>query len=208
MSVSKILLRLSLALALGAAGAMAARGTDPPGFRHAPPRDTVRRAAGSTAWYLPFRQRFPGIVSHIGAPGILRIEPLKSSRPAHPGGSRGISLRGSLDTSGGSFREEWVRSVSSGGDGSNDVANAIAVDHENNVYVAGVSDVTYSGGDFLLIKYTPDGATVWTARFEGTPNSFNEPTSLAVDSAENVYVTGYGAEGNNSEYITVKYDWN
>ncbi|HEY6192072.1 MAG TPA: SBBP repeat-containing protein [Bacteroidota bacterium] len=180
-----------------------------PGLRNISPRDTIRPSGGSTAGHTPFRQRFTGWTASGRAPGNLRIEPPNHSRAARPAASAGTITRGSADSSGNSFREEWVKTVSSEGDASNDVANCVAVDREGNVYVAGVSDVTYSGGDFLLIKYTPDGATVWTARFENSPNSYNEPTALAVDSAENVYVTGYGSGSeDNAEYITVKYDRN
>jgi hypothetical protein len=41
-----------------------------------------------------------------------------------------------------------------------DIATSIAVDWEGNCYVAGVSDGG-SDNDFTVIKYDPDGFTVW-----------------------------------------------
>ncbi len=42
-----------------------------------------------------------------------------------------------------------------------DIATAIAVDWEGNCYVAGVSDGGENNNDFTVIKYAPNGDTVW-----------------------------------------------
>lgn len=90
-----------------------------------------------------------------------------------------------------------------------DVALAIAVDTAANVYVTG-----YSGGigpgrarDYATIKYDSDGNEVWVARYDGPFHADDTPTSLAVDAAENVYVTGWSQTGPSStDYATIKYD--
>ena len=69
----------------------------------------------------------------------------------------------------------------SGGD---DVASALALDSNGNLYVSGTS-----GGRFGTIKYAPDGTRVWIAESRG-PGWLDVATRLAVDSNDNVYVGG------------------
>ena len=82
----------------------------------------------------------------------------------------------------------------------------IAVDSYGNVYVAGIS-----GGDYITIKYGPRSNQLWVAKREGPPAYavepacwlYNEP-NIALDSHDNVYVTGTTRDG----YYTVKYNTN
>ena len=114
-----------------------------------------------------------------------------------------------VDSSSASLTEKWVERYASELQASNDLANAIAIDRANHIYVAGISDATYTGGDFTLVKYTEDGETLWTSRFECAPNSYNEATAIAVDTAENVFLTGYGySSARNADCFTVKFDRN
>lgn len=137
-------------------------------------------------------------------PGIPRaLQPI----PSTLSGPQSSGLR--LDSSGTSLTEKWVERYASGLQPSNDVANAIAIDRANHIYVAGISDATYTGGDYTVVKYTKDGETLWTSRFQCAPNSYNEPTAIAVDTAENVFLTGYGyASSRNADCFTVKFDKN
>jgi hypothetical protein len=64
------------------------------------------------------------------------------------------------------------------------------------------------------VKYDPDGSEIWVARYSGLPglNRSNIPTGIALDSAGNVYVTGWGggvvSYSYDQDYATVKYDNN
>ncbi|MCK4793211.1 MAG: tandem-95 repeat protein [Desulfobacteraceae bacterium] len=103
---------------------------------------------------------------------------------------------------------DGVARYNSGGD---DHATAIAVGDSENVYVTGYSikKETGSGEDFLTIKYDRLGNEVWTARYDGPSHLGDRPSAIAVDSEENVYVTGYSYRGNkkqHADYYTVKYD--
>ena len=100
-----------------------------------------------------------------------------------------------------------------------DWANALAVDSNGNVYVTGFSDGTgYSYGgrhdrDYATVKYSPDGTELWVRRYDGGYHDFysdrigdDYATSVALDSAGNVYVTGY-SESRNSEGFNTYYDY-
>jgi uncharacterized delta-60 repeat protein len=88
-----------------------------------------------------------------------------------------------------------------------DDAVAITVDASGNVYVTGWSIGSGASQDYATIKYNSSGVRQWVARYDGPGNSVDYPTALAVDSAGNVYVTGWSTgSGTSYDYATVKYD--
>jgi len=85
-------------------------------------------------------------------------------------------------------------------------ATAIAVDAAGNVYVTGTS---YGGtsDDYATIKYSASGAQQWVARYDGSDSDWEVAIAIAVDSAGNVYVTGYSVgSGTSGDYATIKYN--
>lgn len=85
-----------------------------------------------------------------------------------------------------------------------DFGNACALDRSGNLYVTGMSQHPYSGGDELTIKFnTSNGDTIWTSRnsvWSGLPNDTSHDRSgnaCVVDNSGNLYVAGwdYGPEG-------------
>jgi len=108
--------------------------------------------------------------------------------------------------------ERWVAHYNGPGN-SFDSAYAIALDNFGNVYVTGSS---YGGigtyFDYATIKYDSNGNQEWVVRYNGPRNGYDEAYALAIDSCNNVYVTG-GSEGNGTDdfaydYTTIKYDTN
>jgi uncharacterized delta-60 repeat protein len=90
-----------------------------------------------------------------------------------------------------------------------DVANAIVLDAEGNVYITGKSAASDGFDDYATIKYNANGITQWVRRFNGPGNSFDEARAVAVDDNGNVYVTGGSVGiGTNFDYSTIKYDGN
>src|SRR5205807_9296512 len=61
--------------------------------------------------------------------------------------------------------------------------------------------------DYTTIKYDSAGQQQWVSRYNGPENGDDELHAMAVDSAGNVYVTGWSGI-NNSHYdcTTIKYD--
>jgi uncharacterized delta-60 repeat protein len=103
--------------------------------------------------------------------------------------------------------EEWAQRYEFPLQASNDFSNAIATDGEGNIYIAGYSDATYSNGDFLTVKYSPKGDTLWTRRYRGALSEFNEATAIVIDKNANVVVTGYSTTAaTHEDYVTMMYD--
>jgi hypothetical protein len=70
-------------------------------------------------------------------------------------------------------------------------ANDVAVDALGNVYVAGS---TINGDafayDFMTIKYNSSGVEQWIRTYNGTANSVDMQTHIALDKSGNIYITG------------------
>ncbi|MFZ2446022.1 MAG: SBBP repeat-containing protein [Syntrophobacteraceae bacterium] len=97
------------------------------------------------------------------------------------------------------------------GPGNNyDVATAIGVDNNNNVYVTGYSFGSGTLYDFATIKYDAAGNQSWVSRYNGSANGYDLATALAVDKSDgSVYVTGSSrVTPTDFDYITVKYGTN
>jgi hypothetical protein len=88
---------------------------------------------------------------------------------------------------------------------------AMAVDGSGNVFVTGSSPSQgvwyYQANAFATIKYSGDGAPLWTNRFQGPQNWDARANAIAVDAGGNVVVTGqsYGNGFVNSDFATIKY---
>jgi uncharacterized delta-60 repeat protein len=95
-----------------------------------------------------------------------------------------------------------------------DIANAIAVDDDGNVYVTGKSQESLEKDpvksfDYLTIKYNSRGRMRWAKRYEGyesTEIATNNEATAIVAKAGYVYVTGISSNGANTDFATIKYD--
>ena len=88
----------------------------------------------------------------------------------------------------------------------NDTASAVAVDRNDNVFVTGYSTGSGSGYDYATIKYSSAGEPLWTNRYNGPGNGDDYAFAIAVDSGNNVIVTGQSCgSGSSYDYATIKY---
>jgi len=95
----------------------------------------------------------------------------------------------------------WTNVYSAGyGD---DFVSELALDPEGNVVIAGASDGSGTGLDYLTIKYSGAGVPLWTNRFS---RSFSDMArALTIDPHGAVIVTGESAGINDSLCPTIKY---
>ncbi len=89
-----------------------------------------------------------------------------------------------------------------------DRANAVAVDASGSVFITGKSVGAGSAAeDVVTIKYNNAGSVVWTARYNGPSNGYDEGKAIALDALGNTYITGYSFKtGVNNDFVTIKYD--
>jgi len=97
--------------------------------------------------------------------------------------------------------QEWVKRHNSTGN-VNDYGYCVTYDAAGNVYAGGSSN-----GDYITIKYSPEGNVIWQAVYAGPGNDADQVNDICVDASGNVYVTGssYGT-GSETDFATVKYD--
>jgi hypothetical protein len=102
----------------------------------------------------------------------------------------------------------WTNIFNGAGNG-NDDATSLAVDGGGNVIVTGYSTGIGSGYDYATIKYSGAGVPLWTNVFNGAGNSSDVASSVAVDSNNNIFVTGHainnGSGVSGLDYVTIKY---
>lgn len=91
---------------------------------------------------------------------------------------------------------------------STDEPTGIAADKNGNVFVTGTSwGIAGSDFDFATVAYSSAGVPLWTNRFNGAGNDWDEATGIAVDTNGNVFVTGYSPVlgGAPPQYATLAY---
>jgi len=88
-----------------------------------------------------------------------------------------------------------------------DTANAIAVDSQGNVFVAGASLGVSSKHDFVVVKYNRDGIRQWIDRYNGPGNGEDMAIDLALDGQGNLFVAGNSeGVGTASDFAVMKYN--
>jgi hypothetical protein len=90
----------------------------------------------------------------------------------------------------------WVRRYNSD-ENVNDVAVAVGVDGEGNVYVTGHTDpgTGFPDKKVVTVKYDPAGTLLWKSEyapeFTADSNHYAVPIDMAVDAEGNAYIAGY-----------------
>ncbi|MDD5208984.1 MAG: hypothetical protein PHV36_06340 [Elusimicrobiales bacterium] len=89
-----------------------------------------------------------------------------------------------------------------GGDA--DEASALAIDHNDNVIAAGFT--LAASNNFLVVKYDNNLRKLYEATLDGAAGADDRATGLAVDSGNDIIVTGRQYDGTTQNYCTLKYN--
>jgi hypothetical protein len=100
----------------------------------------------------------------------------------------------------------WARSLN-GPWGDHDYPSSFTVDDSGNVYVTGHTTCAWTSQNYMTIKYSSVGDSVWMRLYNHTANEDESANDIAVDNDGNVYVTGKSWDhATRYDYATVKYD--
>lgn len=84
-----------------------------------------------------------------------------------------------------------------------DIANAIAVDYDGNVFVTGKTFNSLGNFDYCTIKYDSLGTSQWTRFYDNKYD--DEATNVTVDANSNIYITGSSSNIANKDFTTIGY---
>ncbi|MBO9201624.1 MULTISPECIES: SBBP repeat-containing protein [Niastella] len=107
--------------------------------------------------------------------------------------------------------QQWI-AVYDGPGSDYDIANAIGIDKNGNIYITGFSRINGFSDDYATIKYSNNGVQKWVNIYNGPSFEKGNPdfvTALAVDKDGNAHVTGAILRNKTGyDYATFKYDTN
>lgn len=88
-----------------------------------------------------------------------------------------------------------------------DNGKAITVDNSGNVFVAGYSTGKGTNEDMIVIKYDKSGNLLWSQTYNGSMDSSDQASAIALDAQGNVFITGFSSnKGTGTDITTLKYD--
>ncbi|MFI5145246.1 MAG: T9SS type A sorting domain-containing protein [Ignavibacteria bacterium] len=99
--------------------------------------------------------------------------------------------------------QEWAQRYNGPGNGF-DAGYVMAIDGNENIYVAGSSAGSGTGLDIITIKYDNQGSPQWVQRYNGSGNQIDVATTIYVDVNSYVYVAGYSF-ASSYDYVIIKY---
>lgn len=83
----------------------------------------------------------------------------------------------------------------------------LAIDGNDNIYVLGRVFSAQTWYDIVTIKYSPDGTELWSKSYDGTLHGNDYPSAIKIDKNNDVYVTGWVADADNTyDLVNLKYD--
>ncbi|MFX1316848.1 MAG: SBBP repeat-containing protein, partial [Promethearchaeota archaeon] len=94
---------------------------------------------------------------------------------------------------------QWNRTWAVTGD---TIGYGIAFDSLNNIYVVGTTFPLMASISIILLKYNSEGVLDWYRQY--VIGDFSMGAGIAIDSSDNIYLTGYDTIGTNVDILLVK----
>ena len=158
-------------------------------------------STGSERWVY----RYDG--SESGSDEALSIVYGNDNNIYIAGKSRGIGTGDNLTvislTSTGN--ERWIYHYDA--DSSYDQAYNIVYGMDNNIYIAGKSDTSETGNDFIIISLNSNGIKRWGYRYNGPDSLTDEALCIVYGNDNNIYAAGYSqSSSDGSDILAVGLD--
>ena len=105
--------------------------------------------------------------------------------------------------------QQWLQRYDFDGTATSDIATAMTIDDDGNVYVTGRGGAL-GNTDIITIKYSPAGDMVWTEVWNGPNNSYDGANAITIE-GDFIYVTGYTEDpplinsNRRKDFATLKY---
>ncbi|UCG68220.1 MAG: SBBP repeat-containing protein, partial [Thermoplasmata archaeon] len=93
-----------------------------------------------------------------------------------------------------------------GPENDHDFPRSMVLDSNENVIVTGWSFGNGTDRDYITIKYNKEGKELWTTRYNGPGNKWDEANDVVCDLNGNIFVTGHSCGKNGVEFTTIAYD--
>lgn len=99
-------------------------------------------------------------------------------------------------------QQQWVNHFNGTGN-TTDRAVKVLTGQDGTVYITGRS-ANIDDDDYVTIKYSSTGTQIWKLLYDGGEGD-DRATDMALDASGNAYITGRSDNGDDDDYITIKY---
>jgi hypothetical protein len=100
---------------------------------------------------------------------------------------------------------QWARVYNGGGPG--DISTDMVMDKQGNIEVSGGTQISNNVSLGLVIKYNPNGDSLWVRKFASLGQVFSLNSKILSDDSNSIYTAGYIVpSGPYAKYLSLKYN--
>lgn len=102
----------------------------------------------------------------------------------------------------------WAKTYNDAAFNQYDIANDMVINSNGDIVLTGQSDrdpTNIGNDDYLTVSYNSNGTFLWAKRYNGIGNAIDRATGIVADGLGNIIITGRSDNGNDDDYVTIKY---